>query len=227
MLTGDSEGIGLAARLAEAGTGQAAATFVPARRLSGSLPSTPAPNVVGRIEELLEVVVDPTGGVARMTPLRASPLPADPVVPAVGNWRFFPAVDRGVPVSSRVLVTAIIRPPQLDDSPTLGDPPVDLARPSDEIPFPVATVSPRYPPLAIGEGIVLVEVLVDVDGGVRETRIIEGAPAFGQASLEAARQWSFRPARWNGLPVQAYAYLVFGFRQPVVAGRRPGLPTTR
>ena len=73
----------------------------------------------------------------------------------------------------------------------------------------------------------LVELLVDVDGGVLETRVVEGAPAFGQASLEAARQWSFRPARWNGAPVQAYAYLVFGFREPVVAGRRPGPPTNR
>ena len=176
---------------------------------------------------MLEVVVDATGRVARMMPLRASPLPQDPLAPAVANWRFFPAVDRGLTASSRVLVAAIIRPPQLDDSPTLGNPPVDLARPSDEIPFPVVTVSPRYPPLAIGDGVVLVEVLVDLDGGVRETRIIEGAPAFGQASLEAARQWSFQPARWNGAPVQANAYLVFGFRQPVVDGRRSGPPTNR
>jgi len=219
--------IGIAARHAEGSSGQAAATFVPARRLGGSLPSTPPTNVVGRIEEMLEVVVDATGRVARIMPLRASPLPRNLLAPAAANWRFSPAADRGLAVSSRVLVAAIIRPPQLDDSPTLGDPPVDLARPSDEIPLPVVTVSPRYPPLALGDGVVLVEVLVDVDGGVRETRVIEGAPAFGQASLEAARQWSFRPARGTGAPVQAYAYLVFGFRQPVVAGRRSGPPATR
>ena len=224
MLAGDSEGIVFAARLAEAGAGQAAATFVPARRLSGSLPSTPSPNVVGRIEETLEVVIDATGSVARMNPLRASPLPRDPLAPAVATWRFRPAIDRGAAVPSRVLVAAIFRPPQLDDTPTLGDPPVDLAPPSDEIPFPLVTASPRYPPLAVGEGVVLVEVLVDLDGRVRDMRIIEGASAFGQASLEAAGQWSFRPARRNGTAVQAYTYLVFGFRQPVVAGRGSGPP---
>ena len=227
MLAGESEGVGIAARVAEAGPGQAAATFVPARRLSGSLPSTPSPNVVGRLEEMLEIVVDATGNVATMTPVRASPLPRDPLAPAVANWRFRPAIDRGRVVPSRVLVAAIIRPPQLDDSPTLGDPPVDLAPPSGESPFPIATASPRYPPLAIGDGVVLVEVLVDLDGRAREMRIIEGTTAFGQASLDAASQWSFRPARWNGTTVQAYAYLVFGFRQPVVAGRPSGPPPKR
>lgn len=138
-----------------------------------------------------------------------------------------PASERGRAVPSRVLVAAIIRPPQLDDSPTIGDPPVELAPPSDEIPFPIITGSPRYPPLAIGDGVVLVEVLVGADGRGREIRVIEGAPAFGQAALETARQWSFRPARWNGAAVQAYAYLVFGFRQPVVGGRRSGPPANR
>ena len=52
---------------------QAGALFVPARLLGGSLPLTPSPNVVGQIEETLQVVVDETGRVAQMTPLRASP----------------------------------------------------------------------------------------------------------------------------------------------------------
>src|ERR1700694_240403 len=104
--------------------GQAIDRFVPARLLNGSLPPPLSPLVVGRIEEILEVVVDATGRVTRMTPLRASPLPADAVAPTVANWRFWPANDRGRVVQSRVLVAALFRPPQLYDSPTLGDPPV-------------------------------------------------------------------------------------------------------
>jgi TonB family protein len=195
-------------------------TFVPARRLSGPFPALPSPNVIGWIEETLELMIDTTGSVARMTPLRASPLLADPIPSAVANWRFLPAHDSGLPVPSRALVAAVIRPPDLFDGPTPGDPPVDLATPSDEIPYPIATTPPRYPPLAIGDGVVLLEVLVDRDGRPAQVRIVTDTSAFDQASLAAAAFWSFRPAKWNGRTVEAYAYLMFGFRQPVVGDKR-------
>jgi TonB family protein len=211
---------------AAASAGQADAMFVPARLVGGSVPLTPSPNVLAQIEEVLQVAVDVTGGVAQMTPLRASPLPADLLTPAVSGWRFQPALDQGLAVSSRVLVAAIFRPAQIDNSPTLGTPPVDRAAPSNEIPYPIAMQTPPYPPAAIGEGVVLVEVLVGVDGRVLQQRLATGAGGFDQAALDAASRWSFRPARLNGRAVEAYAYLVFGFRQPVVgsspAVRPPG-----
>jgi len=206
------------------GAAQADALFVPARLLSGSLPLTPSPSVVARIEETLQVLVDVAGGAAQMTPLRASPLPNDLLMPAVAGWRFQPAMDQGRVVPSRVLVAAIFRPPQLDNSPTLGNPPVDLAAPSDEIPLPIVTQTPVYPPVAAGEGVVLVEVLVGIDGRGREPRIATGSGGFDQAALDAAARWSFRPARRNGRAVEAYAYLLFGFRRPVVAGPPPPSP---
>ena len=204
-----------------AGAGQVGAMFVPARLLGGSVPLTPSPNVVAQIEEILQVAVDVTGGVAQMTPLRASPLPADLLTPAVGGWRFQPALDQGRAVSSRVLVAAIFRPAQIDNSPTLGTPPVDRAAPSNEIPYPIAMQTPPYPPTAIGEGVVLVEVLVGVDGRVQQRRLATSAGGFDQAALDAASRWSFRPARLNGRAVEAYAYLLFGFRQPVVGPPSP------
>jgi TonB family protein len=206
------------------GAAPADGMFVPARLLGGSLPLTPAPNVVARIEETLQVQVDVTGGVAQMTPLRASPLPNDLLTPAVAGWRFQPAMDQGRAVLSRVLVAAIFRPPQLDNSPTLGNPPVDLAAPSDEIPWPIVTQTPVYPPVATGEGVVLIEVLVGVDGRGRQPRVATGSGGFDQSALDAAARWSFRPARFNGRAVEAYAYLLFGFRRPVVVGPPPPSP---
>ena len=206
------------------GAGQAIATFVPARLLNGSLPPTPSPLVVARIEETLEVLVDTTGRVGLMTPLRASPLPADPLTPTVVGWRFQPTIDRGVVVPSRVLVAAIFRPAQLNDAPTFGQLPVDLRAPSDEIPFPLVTETPQYPPLAVGDGVVLIEVLVGVDGRVQQLRTFAATAGFEQIALNAAGRWSFRPARRNDRAVEAYAYLLFGFRTPVVVGppARPG-----
>ena len=197
------------------GSAQAASDrFVPARRVSGSLPATPPPTVIGWIDETLEVAIDATGHVAEVKMLRATQLPTDPLALAVADWRFRPATYGGHAVPSRVLVAAMFRPPQLYDNPTLGAPPVDLAAPSDEIPFPLVNTPPRYPPLAIGDAIVLVEASVTANGRAQRLRIVGGAPTFDRAALDAAIRWSYRPARWNNRVVQAYAYLVFGFRQP-------------
>lgn len=192
----------------------ALAGFAPARRLSGPLPAVP-PLAVGWIEERVEVCVDANGRVDAVRLLRATSPDAPVVAPAVASWRFRPAVERGRRVASCVLTAALIRPPQLFDGPTLGTPPVDLATPSSQIPFVTAFVRPRYPPLAIGDGIVLVEVLVASDGEVRAANLVAGDPGFEDVSLTAARRWSFRPARRNGQPVDAFVYLIFGFRRPL------------
>jgi TonB family protein len=189
-------------------------TFVPARRVSGSIPVSPPPTVVGRIDETIELTIDATGRVTDTKRLRATQTAADPVGHAVADWRFRPAMDQGHAIPSHVLVAALFRPPQLYNGPAPGSPPVDLAAPSDDVPFPVATELPRYPPLAIGDAVALVEVLVGADDRVRQARLVGATRTFDRAALDALDRWSFRPARRNGQAVQAYVYLIFGFRQP-------------
>lgn len=43
-------------------------------------------------------------------------------------------------------------------------------------------------------GVVRVEALVGADGTVKTTRLLEGNPVLGQASLTAIRQWKYAPA---------------------------------
>jgi TonB-like protein len=216
--------LGLVAVLGTVVSGDAPVeTFVPARRVARSIPAPPPPTVVGRIEETIELAIDATGRVTDTRRLRATQTAADPVGHAVADWRFRPAMDQGHAVPSHILVAALFRPPQLYDGPAPGSPPVDLAAPSDEVPFPVATELPRYPPLAVGDAVALVEVLVGADGRVRQTRLVSATRTFDGASLDALDRWSFRPARRNGHAVQAYAYLLFGFRQPTHAAR-PRVP---
>ncbi len=119
------------------------------------------------------------------------------------------------PVASRVLVAALVRPPQLYDNAALGVEPSDFAPAPDEVPSPAAVHRPRYPPRALGDAMVLVEVLVGADGRVREATVVQGAAGFNDEALDAARAWVFRPAHRNGELVAVYAYLAFGFRQPV------------
>ena len=74
-------------------------------------------------------------------------------------------------------------------------------------------VSPVYPELARragGEGKVLVDILVDKEGKVRDVKILKPSGAnvgFEEAALEAVKKWTFSPAIQNGKPVACWLTL--------------------
>jgi TonB family protein len=193
----------------------AASDFAPARRVSGLAPALPPPTAVGWIEETVDVAVDASGVVRDVVLLHGTAPSPTLLGPAVATWLFRPATVDKRPVSAHVLAEALIRPPQLFDGPTLGAEPADFAPAPDAVPYPTAVHRPRYPPLAVGDAMVLVEVLVGEDGRVRDAAVVQGAAGFNDEALDTAREWVFRPAHHNGELVPAYAYLAFGFRQPV------------
>jgi TonB family protein len=200
--------------------------FTPAQYRSGELPQISI-RALGGGEVLLELTVTGNGLVSSIATLRATP-PYTEALGAVANrWQFNPAVEEleatagqppdpkpRQPVESKVLVAGIFRPPTIN-TPTLGEPPTETGIASEDIPFPVTIFTPPYPPLARDTGVVLVEVRVDTAGRVTDARTIRSSPPFDEPALDAARRWTFRPARRRGIPVAAAAYVVFGFRQPV------------
>jgi protein TonB len=50
-------------------------------------------------------------------------------------------------------------------------------------------------------GIVILEVTVDVDGAVKDTRVLRGIPMLDAAALEAVRQWRYEPTIIGSKPV--------------------------
>jgi protein TonB len=44
--------------------------------------------------------------------------------------------------------------------------------------------------------------VISVDGSVGSLQVIDGDPLFIQASLDAVRQWRYRPTSLNGVPVE-------------------------
>jgi TonB family protein len=202
----------------------AATDFEPARLESGSLSvETVQEPFTGRGEVLLELAVDASGRVTQITTLRSTPPFAEPLENAVRQWRFAPArasleEEEGLsPVDSRVLVAGVFRPQTLYDAPAMGEAPEDAAPASDAVPFPASMPAPVYPPHAGSHTghIVIVEVEVGDDGKVTDAKVLRSSPGFDEVSLDAARGWTFRPARRDGRAVPANVYVVFGFREPV------------
>lgn len=50
-------------------------------------------------------------------------------------------------------------------------------------------------------GIVILEVTIDVDGTVKDARVLRSIPMLDSAALEAVRQWRYEPTTIDGKPV--------------------------
>ena len=190
--------------------------FEPPRLKIGAAPVSPRQTMAwGQV--LLEAAVAGDGSVGDVRVLRSTPPFSELLRKAVLVWSFEPARDQGSAVGASVFVAGVFRAPTLPDAPGLGEPPRDLEPPSESIPFPTAMPSPPYPPQALGDGVVLLEVTVGAEGDVVAVAVRQSAPGFDQAAMDTAQKWKFRPARHEGVAVAAPVYVVFGFRQPVIA----------
>lgn len=194
------------------GAASAAAQYVPARLKSGGAPAPP-PNTVSWAWDVVDVTVNAGGRPGSWNGLYGTSGWAGFVWKAVGNsWSFEPARDGDANVESHVLIAACYRPAALMTGPDSQPPSV---RQTPDVPSPTTIVPPVYPARALGDGAVIVELRIDTTGAVTDARVVQSASGFDQPALDAARQWRFRPAQRGGATVAAYAYLVFGFRQPV------------
>ena len=85
-----------------------------------------------------------------------------------------------------------------------------------EEPKIIQKIEPVYPELARQAGVegkVLLAILVDKDGKVREVKVAKGSGAnvgFEEEALKAAKEWVFKPAIQNNKPVAVWTY------QPVI-----------
>ena len=186
--------------------------FEPARATSVNVQAIPYRTAAAAIVGV-ELTVDARGRVADVRSLVDVEPFTDVLRNSVRSWSFDAARGGGQRAESHVLVAGVFRPAMLmfprPDVPNQVD-----AQPSDDIPFPTSVEVPNYPPNAIGSAYVLVEVEVGESGSVTSTKTMGQTTGFDDAALQAARAWTFRPARQDGRSVSGFVYLVFAFRQP-------------
>jgi TonB family protein len=92
--------------------------------------------------------------------------------------------------------------------------PVDARSAKVEAPQRTRKRDPERPAIvnALGEAMVELEVAIDVDGVVRQPRIISSpAPSVSYAALESIKQWRFRPGTMEGKPVPVIFRITFTF----------------
>jgi TonB family protein len=65
-----------------------------------------------------------------------------------------------------------------------------------------SVVDPKYPGEVKIDGKVILMIVIDTKGKVIEARLVEGHPALVSATLDAVKQWKFRPYVLNNQPVE-------------------------
>jgi len=95
-----------------------------------------------------------------------------------------------------------------------GPPPVPVKAP-DRPARILRMTRPRYPRdafVAKREGTVVLEILIDDQGRVVRTRVLQSVPVLDAAAVECVHAWEFAPALHGGRPVASLANAPISFR---------------
>jgi protein TonB len=111
------------------------------------------------------------------------------------------------------------RPEQVTSpGPGAVEPNIDEMIEVDEFPSPLKTVNPEYPEDARVKGVegtVWLKILVDKEGFVNKAVVAkrtDGSEAMEQAAIDAAKQWTFKPATVKKEPVSIWVAIPFRFK---------------
>ena len=92
---------------------------------------------------------------------------------------------------------------------------VEMYEEQKRIRFIKLLLIPAHPPIARAAnatGTVEVKVIIDVDGKVIAAASISGHPLLQGASVSAARDARFTPAKYNGEPVKVVGVIPYTFQ---------------
>ena len=91
----------------------------------------------------------------------------------------------------------------------------------------IHNVRPVYPELAKQariQGTVRLAALIDENGIVERLRLISGHPFLVKAAFDAVKQWRYRPATYNGVPVAVVTIIEVNFSMGIGEPQPSHLP---
>ena len=146
-----------------------------------------------------ELVVSPTGEVARAHVLDGNPILAEALLSAVPQWRYRPLVTNGrrTPFLTVVEIKFVLHYADIVSVPPNAE--SDFSR---QVRPPEVVTGPEKP--ASDDPAVRLRLLIDGEGKVIDSSVLKGSVALFEAANSIVQKWSFRPARWGTLFVPWY-----------------------
>ena len=81
----------------------------------------------------------------------------------------------------------------------------------------IRKIPPRYPPLARQariQGMVILKIVINKDGDVRDLQLVSGHPMLAPAAIEAVKQWKYQPYTKDGEVVEVSTMVRVVFSMP-------------
>ncbi|HEX4074969.1 MAG TPA: energy transducer TonB [Candidatus Acidoferrales bacterium] len=175
---------------------------------------------------VVAVNLDGSGAIKGTVTLRDVPSLTAPVLLAIPTWKFEPATLEGKGVDSTIVVSVVFNPSDYRLTgaavPALGKELQILSPDSNGfLPPKTATASwAQYPINSLAQGAVILNVRVSRRGEVRQVTPVWG-PFLTKTSTEAAKRWTFEPAKFDGMPVSADTVIGYVYRPPNIAVPAP------
>jgi TonB family protein len=159
---------------------------------------------------ILKVVITKAGDVINIQLVSGHPMLAPASIEAVKQWKYQPFMVNAEPVDVATTVqvnfTLADKPPlgvTGDSSPGSSEPRVRVSEGLMRS-LRIQQIDPVYPPLALQtkiEGVVTMKEFVNASGDVESLQLLTGHPMLVQATIEAVKQWKYKPYLLNGEPV--------------------------
>jgi|KBSMisStandDraft_5_1062788.scaffolds.fasta_scaffold129791_2 protein TonB len=129
--------------------------------------------------------------------------------PAPGTM--IPGVDSGPPAAIGDIGGTTVAPPPPPPPPVV---PIRLHS-GMTAPVKLADVAPIYPVIARNahiQGVVILEAVLNAQGGVESVRVLRSVPTLDEAAMDAVQRWRYTPALLNGQPVPVVMTVTVNFK---------------
>jgi TonB family protein len=170
-------------------------------------PQAKAKGIQGNV--ILQAVIRQDGHVKFLRRIYGQPILAKAATDAALQWIYEPLLLNGKPVEFETAITIVFKLVEAPGGRTYPAPKfcqrprsvwVDPKIQREKI---VHIVMPVWPMVFAGQmqGTVRLRACIDRQGNVRELRYLSGPPRMVQATMEAVRQWKYKPTFRDGRPV--------------------------
>jgi len=175
-------------------------------------------------EVVLDALIDAKGRVSEVKLVRGQSPFLEKVFSAVRTWTFFPALEEGHGVASRIGIAfqflrsssvvqtkrSQVESAQAESKPRFEE---SSSNAAERGAIPIDAVEPEYADASDAEGSVILYDLVSPQGELTSVRVLRDLEPFTAATVAAARQWRFVPGKRARNAADSAAIVVFTFRR--------------
>jgi len=170
-------------------------------------------------EVVLDALIDAKGRVSEIKIVRGQSPFLEKVFSAVRTWTFFPALEEGHAVASRIGIafqflqssSAVQAKPSQAESKSLFEEPSPNAAERGAI--PIDTVDWEYADAGDAEGSVILYDFVNAQGELTSVRVLRDLEPLTAVTVAAAHQWRFVPGKRARTATDSATIVVFTFRR--------------